>query len=64
MKKILLISLILSSLLSISAQKIIDLEIDEIYIDDDELFLVNKGEINDYNCELESFKIRDFEIFL
>jgi len=42
-------------------QTIFDIDIDEIYLDDDNIALINKGEVNTYSCELTPIIKRDFQ---
>jgi len=61
MKKTLHILILLLSINCLYGQTIIDIEIDEIYLDDDNIAFVNIGEVNSYICQLTPIVVKDFE---
>ncbi len=60
MKNIFTIAILLILSNFIFGQSIFDIEIDEIYIDGDNIAFINNGELNSYKCELTPIMKKDF----
>lgn len=60
MKNIFTIAILLILSNFIFGQSIFDIEIDEIYIDGDNIAFINNGELNSYKCELTPIMKIDF----
>lgn len=45
----------------VSTQTIIDIQVDEMYLDGNNISFINRGEINEFDCELISISLRDYE---
>ncbi|MBK6364732.1 MAG: hypothetical protein IPF52_15085 [Saprospiraceae bacterium] len=61
MKIVLHILIFLLSISWLCGQTIFDIEIDEIYLDNDEIAFVNKGEVNSFLCKLTPIVVKDYK---
>ena len=63
MKIIILLCFVLSIPI-LSAQTIFDIQVDKIYLDDEDVMFVNQGEIQTYECKIKPIKLRDYHFEL
>lgn len=61
MKKATTTLIIISIFLSAAAQTVFDIQVDKLYLDDDNITFVNEGEINNYTCSILPLKVKDFQ---
>ena len=61
MKKTTLILVLGLFCATLSAQTIFDIQVDKLYLNKNDIIFVNEGELNSYDCEISTIKIRDFQ---
>lgn len=60
-KKITLTIIVVTIFLSVTAQTVFDIQVDKLYLDDDNIAFVNEGELNNYACTIRPLQVKDFE---